>query len=417
MSVEREEVILSKVPESERVGWVAPLFSILGCNVAVTELMVGGGLVAGLTVKNTIIASIIGNLILALIVYVQGKIGTREGLNTYVLTEMAFGKEGNKWVVSLLFAITLFGWFGIQDGLATLALQQIFPNINFVITAIILGILMTYFAAKGFHSVSWFNYILIPPLVILVLWGLIKTGKTYGLANIWSYVPEEPISLLSGINMVVGLIMCGAITSCDYTRYCKKSSDVAIVGLVGFMVISVFQQIGAAIIALSAPTWNIVEVLAQIGFNWVAFIILIGAAWSTNLVSAYSGGLALKNLFPKIDRYKLTILAGLIGTILAAMNIIQRFVDYLTLMGVIYGPIAGVLWVEYYFVKKQYIVDKSVNWPGVLCMFIGAIVSYVTSVKDVGISSINGLIVSFLVYYIYRVIIKKAYQGYAQTKK
>jgi len=50
-------------------------------------------------------------------------------------------------------------------------------------------------------------------------------------------------------------------------------------------------------------------------------------------------------------------------------------------------------------------------------MFIGAIVSYVTSVKDVGISSINGLIVSFLVYYIYRVIIKKAYQGYAQTKK
>jgi len=81
----------------------------------------------------------------------------------------------------------------------------------------------------------------------------------------------------------------------------------------------------------------------------------------TNLVSAYSGGLALKNLFPKIDRYKLTILAGLIGTILAAMNIIQRFVDYLTLMGVIYGPIAGVLWVEYYFVKKQYIVDKSVT--------------------------------------------------------
>ena len=148
MSVEREEVILSKVPGKRESRMVAPLFSILGCNVAVTELMVGGGLVAGLTVKNTIIASIIGNLILALIVYVQGKIGTREGLNTHVLTEMAFGKEGNKWVVSLLFAITLFGWFGIQDGLATLALQQIFPNINFVITAIILGILMTYFCSK-----------------------------------------------------------------------------------------------------------------------------------------------------------------------------------------------------------------------------------------------------------------------------
>jgi len=398
----KEEENKSRIPESERVGWGKPLFSMLGCNVAVTSLMVGGGLISGLTVKNVIIASIIGNLILALIVYIQGNIGLREGLDTYTLTEMAFGAKGNKWVVSLIFAITLFGWFGIQAGLAAKSIQKIFPSLsNFTVLAIIAGLIMTYFAAKGFHSIAWFNYIVIPPVVLLILIGLVKTLNMYGIKDIWMYTPQNPIGLVEGIDMVVGLIICGAITSADYTRYCRKSSDVAIVGLIGFAVVSVFQQIGAALISISSPSWDITEVLYGLGYHWIAFVILIGAAWSTNLVSAYSGGLALSNIFPKYKRSTLTVVAGLIGTILAAFNIIQKFTSFLSFMGVIYGPIIGVLWAEYYLVKKKYYVDKDVNWPAIIIALIGAIMCYITSINNIGISSINGLLISFILYSIY----------------
>lgn len=404
MSVENEEMVQSRIPDSEKAGVAGPLFAVLGCNVAVTELMVGGGLISGLTMKQTIAATVIGNLILAFIAYFQGYIGMKEGLNTYVLTEMAFGKKGNKILVSSVMAITLFGWFGMQAGLATLSVQKIFPNItNYTITAIIVGIVMTYFAAKGFYAISWFNYIVIPPLFILILWGMIKTSNNYGLANIWTYIPKEPINLITGINMVVGLCMCGAIISCDYTRYCRKPKDVAIVSVVGFTLISLFQEIGGAIISITAPSWNIVDVLADLGFNWIAFIILIGAAWSSNLVSAYSGGMALKNIFSKYSRVHLTIIAGAIGTILAAFNIVQKFTSFLNLMSVVYGPIAGILWVEYYFVKKQkYIVDKEVNYPGIIMALIGAVVCYITSKNNFGISAVNGLLTSSILYFLYK---------------
>ncbi len=46
---EREELILNPVPQEERTGWKAPLFNILGCNIAISELMVGGALIAGMT--------------------------------------------------------------------------------------------------------------------------------------------------------------------------------------------------------------------------------------------------------------------------------------------------------------------------------------------------------------------------------
>lgn len=50
MSIEREDQLaIRPVPENERVGWGAPLFNMLGTNIAISELMVGGTLIAGMT--------------------------------------------------------------------------------------------------------------------------------------------------------------------------------------------------------------------------------------------------------------------------------------------------------------------------------------------------------------------------------
>ncbi|MDV9910211.1 cytosine permease [Clostridioides difficile] len=127
---EREELVLNPVPKEERVGWLAPLFNMLGSNIAISELMVGGTLILGMTLSNMIITSIIGNLILVAIIMIQGYIGYKEGLNTYVLAKGAFGEIGGKYLISLLLGITSFGWFGVQAGVAGLSVQKIFPSVN-----------------------------------------------------------------------------------------------------------------------------------------------------------------------------------------------------------------------------------------------------------------------------------------------
>lgn len=405
--IQKESAAQERIPDEQRQGLSGPLFAMLGMNVAVSTLMVGGGLIEKLTLKESIFVIIIGILILVTIFYIQGLIGMREGLTTYKLTEMAFGKYANKFLVSGAMCISLFGWFGIQTSLAALSIQKIFPQFsNYKLIVIIVGVLMTIFAAKGFHSIKWVNYILIPPILILVVWGLIKTSNTYGLANIWSYVPKEHMGIMSGLNMVVGLIMCGAIISSDYTRFCKKKkSHIAIISIIGIGGISAIQETGTAIIAMTAPSYNIVDVLFNLGFNWVAFVILIGAAWSTNLTGAYSGGLALNNIFPKQKRSTLTFVAGMIGTVLAMLNVIQYFQSFLNLISVIYGPIAGILWVEYYLIhKKEYVVESNFNVAGIVCCVIGAVTCYITSfVVVVGVSAVNGLVMAGATYYGYRV--------------
>lgn len=399
--MEREDSALTPIPQSERVGWRAPLFNILGSNVAISELMIGGALIAGMTFKNLVLTSILGNLILVLILSIQGYIGAKEGLNTYVIAESVFGEIGGKWIISAILGITSFGWFGIQAGVAGLSVQKIFPTLNLTFTIIVLGLLMMLFAVLGFESMAKFNYVAVPPLILLMIWGLYKSISITGVSSVLNYVPESSMSIAEGVNMVVGLIIVGAVISPDQLRYTRGLKDILIIGFVGFATISVFQQVAAGVLAMGAPTSDITEVLANLGFSNVAFLILLLAAWSTNVSNAYSGGLALNTVFPNMNRKTVTLVAGLIGTAIAATGIIFKFEAFLSILGVAVSSIAGVIWADYYIINKQKLVEKpGINWGAIISWLIGFGVSYISNEIKFGIAPINGILVASLAYFI-----------------
>lgn len=398
---EKEELILNPIPLSERTGWRAPLFNILGCNVAISELMVGGALIAGLSLRDLIGVSVAGNLLLVLILCLQGYMGCKEGMNTYVLAQGAFGKKGGQMIIALILGITSFGWFGIQAGVAGLSLQKIFPDLNLTLVIVVLGFLMMLFAAMGFNTMAIFNYIAVPPLVLLMIWGVFRIVAGGNWEALWSYAPLNPISVTDGVNSVVGLIIVGAVISPDYLRYTRGIKDIFYIGLIGFALISIFQQVSAGIIAMNAPSWDITEVLAKQGFSSIAFLILLLAAWSTNLSNAYSGGLALKTLFPSFRRVTLTMIAGLIGTAIAASGIIFKFIAFLSFLSMLVPPIAGVMWVDYYGLhKRRLVLRDGIRWTAIVSWLTGAFVSWISSCYSFGLPPINGIVVAGIVHYI-----------------
>ena len=398
---EREELILNPIPKDERTGWKAPLFNILGCNVAISELMVGGALIAGLSLRDLIGVSIAGNLLLVLILCLQGYMGCREGMNTYVLAQGAFGKKGGQMIIALILGITSFGWFGIQAGVAGLSLQKIFPSLNLTLVVVVLGILMMLFAAMGFNTMALFNYIAVPPLILLMIWGVSQIVAGGNWEALWTYTPSKPISITDGINSVVGLIIVGAVISPDYLRYTRGIKDIFYIGLIGFALISIFQQVAAGMIAMNAPSWDITEVLAKQGFSSIAFLILLLAAWSTNLSNAYSGGLALKTLFPSFRRVTLTMIAGLIGTAIAASGIIFKFIAFLSFLSMLVPPIAGVMWADYYGLNhRRLVLSDGIRWTAILSWLAGALASWISSSCSFGLPPINGIVVAGVVHYI-----------------
>ena len=101
------------------------------------------------------------------------------------------------------------------------------------ISSIVWGVIMLLTACVGFKGLKWLNYIAVPLLVIVCLYGLIAGIVTNdGGSAITNYAPENSSGMVFGISMVVASFALGGVISADYCRFAKSRSDVNILAVV-----------------------------------------------------------------------------------------------------------------------------------------------------------------------------------------
>ncbi len=94
------------------------------------------------------------------------------------------------------------------------------------------------------------------------------------------------------------------------------------------------------------------------GFGSLGAAIVIIATLKINSWNLYSSSLGLVNLLHqtagrRANRSAVTIALGAIGTALSAAGILQHFTGFLTLLGIAFPPIAGIMVAEYYVVRRH----------------------------------------------------------------
>ncbi|MFO7197264.1 cytosine permease, partial [Enterococcus faecium] len=78
----------------------------------------------------------------------------------------------------------------------------------------------------------------------------------------------------------------------DYSQYTKSRKDVVKAAIVGILPSGVLMVTVGAVLALTAGTADISVVFTNLGLPVLGIIGLILAAWTTNAVNAFSGGIA-----------------------------------------------------------------------------------------------------------------------------
>ena len=196
-------------------------------------------------------------------------------------------------------------------------------------------------ACVGFKGLKWLNYIAVPLLVIVCLYGLIAgiTANDGGSA-IANYAPEVSSGLVFGISMVVASFALGGVISADYCRFAKSRGDVVKSSIVGVIPAGLFMLMTGALMSIVTGQYDISAILASLGVPFIGLIALVLATWTTNVTNAYSGGLALSNLLGFDEsKFKVTTgVAGGIGTLLAAFGLLNAFQSFLSLMSALIPP-------------------------------------------------------------------------------
>ena len=433
-----------EIRPEQRQSWLSIAAVWAGGMICVPCLMIGGVLtIGGLSIGEIVASILIGYGLICLYMIFIGMQACDTGLPVSVMAAGALGKQGARYIISILLAIACVGWFGIQSatcGQAFAAMLAAMLNMGApsaamtTVCSIVWGVIMLLTACAGFKGLKWLNYIAVPLLVAVCLYGLIAGIVAHdGGAAIAAYAPAQSLGLVYGVSMTVASFALGGVISADYCRFAKCRSDVVKSSIVGVIPAGLFMLLTGALMSIVTGQYDISAILASLGVPILGLIALVLATWTTNVTNAYSGGLALSNLLGFDEsKFKLTTgIAGAIGTVLAAFGLLNAFQGFLSLMSALIPPLAGVVIASYWIVgrgsKDSFRIREGFSAPGVIAFAAGAILACVTGGTFAGfpalvaaapwlnipffVGPVNGIVVSLVLY----VILAKAIPHKAQA--
>ena len=421
-----------RIDESKRQSWLSIAAVWAGGMICVPCLMIGGVLAGGgLSLPQMVLSILIGYGIICAYMIFIGMQACDTGLPVSVMASGALGEKGARYIISILLAIACVGWFGIQSATCGSAFANMIAGMlgkeaspAFVtISSLVWGVIMLVTACVGFKGLKWLNYIAVPLLVIVCLYGLIAgIVKNDGGAVIANYAPEMSAGMVFGISMVVASFALGGVISADYCRFAKSRVDVVKSSIVGVIPAGLFMLLTGALMSIVTGQYDISAILASLGVPFIGLIALVLATWTTNVTNAYSGGLALSNLLGFDEsKFKITTgIAGGIGTLLAAFGLLNAFQGFLSLMSALIPPLAGVLIANYWIVgkgkKESFSIRSGFSAPGVISFLVGAIFACITGGTFASfpglvealpflnwpffVGPVNGIVVSLVLYVI-----------------
>ena len=414
MSTKTTQVGFEEIPKEKRQSWLSLASIWTGSMICIPSLMVGGLLAGGFSLGTAILCMIVGYAIVCAYMCFVGMQACDTGLPTSTLAAGPLGTIGSRILISSLLAIACMGWFGVQTALTAQAFNAMFYSIAGIYVpvwagGIFWGLLMLLTAIYGYTALKYLNYIVVPALTFVLVYSIWAAMTQYdGLNVLAAYVPAEPMTFVTGVSIVVGSFALGGVISGDYSRYAHNRKDVIKSSVLGVLPSALIVVTIGAILSIVVGEFDITSVLVALGLPVIGLATLITATWSTNVPNAYSGGIAVTTMFGAGEsKFKLTTaIAGIIGTVLGAIGIIDQFIQFLSILTALIPPVAGVMIANYWIVgrgkKENFRVNDSIHLPGILAFALGAAVAYITgNVTFFLIGPINGIIVSMVAYVIF----------------
>lgn len=411
-----DDYALERVPTTARYPWWTVAVQRFGQLSDLTVFLLGATLGAGMSFWGAFWSLTLGSVILELVAVFAGIAGVREGLSTSVLARWTgFGRLGSA-LIGLVVATSLIGWFGIQNAIFATGLNALMSGVPVWVWSIVTGLVVTVLVVYGFKWMGWVAYVTVPAFLLLAGWSVIGELSKHSLGDLLATQPfGEPMSVATGATIVAGSYIAGAVLTPDMTRFNRDSADVVKQTVVSITLGQYVLGLVGVVLAYAIRQADVVQIFAATS-GALGVVILVSATVKINDWNLYSSSLGFVNTLStlfnvRVGRVVATVAIGVVGTALSAAGILDRFADFLTVLGVAMPPIAGIMVAEYFLVRRwrpaldearaaNRLPDTEPSWvPVTLVIWIGsAVLGWWTEQIQFGIPALNSLAVAGVVY-------------------
>lgn len=346
------------VPEDKTRSWLSMGLIWAGVGISLGLLLTGGTVATGMSLRSAAVAAVLGGVALAVIAVITGIIGARTHLSTAMISRFTFGNRA-VLLIALIQALGAYGWFAVQLGLFGRTASTSWEIMTgfaggdapFIVVG---GLLMIGTAIVGYRALDALSKLAVPLLLVLMAASVWRILEGTSLSEVLSLSGDgAPLTLGTGISLVISSFVVGAVIAPDVSRYAKSPKHTIGAAILAFAVVTPMVMLVGSLMALQAGTWDIVDIMLRLGWGIGALVLLMLAQWTSNDNNLYSAALGFAVVFRKLRKWQLTGLAGLIGIGLALAGIYDNFTTWLTVLGVLIPPMAGVIGVDYYVTRKR----------------------------------------------------------------
>ena len=405
---------LTPLSDAQRRNTLPLLTLAFGWGFLVTGLLTGGALGKGMSFwPDAVQASFYGNLANFAIGAVVGYMGYKTACNSGLLYRLVYGRFG-AYIPVLFIALLTIGWQGIVVGAFGFAWAQDFDSTTFYVVALLAGLLFTATTYFGVKALEWVS---VPSVVVLVAVGLYSIDLNVGQAGGWDAFlalsadkaanSESPLSVLNGVNVVIGSWIVGAVVMAEYTRFAKRAWVAIAIPFIVLIIAQWFLQIVGALggVVYGGDGDFTSYLREQAGFiAWLGVIGMSVALWTTGDANLYLPVIQTSSIMRR-PRRVMTVICGLLGTILG-LGIYQQFLFWIGALAIWVPPLIGPVIAHYYFVARGKMDAGEdarlpvINWAALFAYPLGLLSYYYAPEWLVpALSGLAGSMVAYLVLY------------------
>lgn len=407
-----EEYEHCSVPQSARRSMFSVSMVWMGFPMIITGAMTGSLLVMGMGFVDAIWAMIIGNLIMFAYVGLLGLLGTKRGYNFALLASVVFGRKGYVLASGLLSTL-LLGWFAVQTGITGALINSAY-EINYVLMAIIAGLLyigVTFLGVRGLH---WIGMVSAPLFVVLGGWVAFDAASTTTWDQIAAYPgnkPDMPMAFGIGLTMVIALFIDAGTVTGDFNRWAKDSKSSLVATFSAFPFANMIAMLvgGVMTAALAVPdanpfgSDNMFGYMVSQNVGWLAvlafvFLLLnLGSVCSHCLYNAATGWSRILGSHMRL----LAVILGAIGIVIAATNVWAFFIQWLSLLGILVPPIGAIILIDQYLLRKDSEIDSDWRPKAFIAWAIGSVAAFIVEKSFPGLSTaVSSAIIGGVAYWV-----------------
>ncbi|HIU26687.1 MAG TPA: cytosine permease [Candidatus Copromorpha excrementigallinarum] len=415
---------ISQIQAHEKRGWPGIAFIWIGTMICIPMLMVGGIFAETLTVPSILGVTVAGFAVCCLLMVLGGIVGSDLGLNSSMTSTRAFGMTGANFTMALVVFIAEAGWFAVQTATCAVAFNTLLEmsgvTFPFWASCTLWGAVMCITAVYGVRWMTILNYVAVPLLLILCVYGAVHSINEAGWSAISDTVTSNTMAIPAAISTVIGLFALGATCNSDYTRYCKSRGDVVKATVLGVLPAATIMIMVGAIMALGTGNYDVTAMFAGLGLPVVSMLVLVLATWTTNTGNAYMSGLAACKMFSVKDRYRpaVTMVVGVLGIIMAVMGLADVLNTYISIIGAVVPPIMGIIIADYWVIcrgkAENWKPVRGINWIGIIAWICGGGFALIETLGILTVFSpaLDGVVIAFAAYVVfYRLLGNTALAG------